>query len=365
MNRQKETEIIRRLFNTGYFRAGSGNPLPHEAEHIHHAASWEVTRKDLPYLRLVDPVVKEAIAAHQAVFKDELNAAAETDYARAIQVDGEAGPLTQHHILGPDDADAFDPRRFPPRCDCPDFDVDDDDILRAKWNRAEANWPDHCRERLKFGRDFLELPGLTETDTNEVWWAACNNWTAAVADIVMDALEAGERDGADIWATLRRLSGSVLAWSQLARNRCDVELAQAYDRRTWGKGQAAATATHEVGHALGLNHITGPRTVHHEATMFPSITSATIRRRGWPNEADRAQAARLGYSVGSNPEQPQGDDLWKPRGEPGPKPGPDLGGLVQLARTEAGQLELRMLINEPPDLFHGDTHEWILSRLKQ
>lgn len=237
---------------------------------------------------------------------------------RQFVVNNEQGK-THEQVSGDPDDEALSILSRP-RCGFPDYDVPGNP-LRV---RAEANWPKACRGKLKIARNFPKLPGLTEEETDACFWVCCNNWSTALTDVELVNVGVRQSDsGVQIFATLKRLFGSTLAWSYLAQNSCAVSLDQAYNSGVnWANplaGLAAAVISHEVGHALGLNHIPGDP----DALLYPSVHSAGKARLGYPNASDLSQCRRIGYTPSGLP-QPTGDDLWGPGrpDEPGPDPEP-------------------------------------------
>lgn len=281
-----QEELISRLYSLGHF----DNP----------AHLTGVTADDVPRLKLHDKEVRTAIASYQEYFSGQFDALALEKHGRLGIADGESGPATEALLELP-------------RCGFPDFPVG---VMAA--GAQEANWPDACRRNLKFARNFKAAPGLSEEDTNRAFWAPSNNWTYALADLEMISVDgATSRGDARIYAGLKSLGGSTLAWSYLARNQCNDWLEQAYDTgRTWALAYLATVASHEVGHAIGL-----PHNRDQDALMYPSIHSRSIARRGYPNATDLAQAKGLGYALsGSQP--PSIDDVYRPRPHV-PPDGPD------------------------------------------
>src|SRR5690606_29347858 len=150
--------------------------------------------------------------------------------------DGDIGPATESLIEMP-------------RCGFPDYPYPEG----VQRTALAANWPGACRGQLKFSRSFKSLPGLTEAETDEIYHGMSNNWTYALKDVEIVSAAVGEKAGAHIYAGLKKLGSTTLAWSYLAQNSCSVQLEQAYDNdRTWNRALAITVASHEVGHALGL-----------------------------------------------------------------------------------------------------------------
>ena len=237
-------------------------------------------------LTLHDRPAISAIKSYQTLFKATLDDLVVKHHLRSESLaDGLIGPATLELLTLP-------------RCGVPDY-----------GSEQEANWPNDCRGQLTAGRDFKSLPGMSTADTEKVWHAIANNWTAALSDLSITPVTETDQHKTDFWARLKRLSGGTLAWHELAVSRCDVTLDGAWDNdRTWSLVFAATTGTHEIGHGLGLHHVADGA-----ALMYPLINSHARARRGWPNSSDLKQAQRLGYDVEEGAVQPAGELLFRPR----------------------------------------------------
>lgn len=265
-----------------------------------------ITEADLDRLTMTDEPARVMIRSYQSFFKPRLDELSLQIHHRAAIVDGEVGP-------------AFAALLEEPRCGFPDYPYPEG-ILPAS---AEANWPTACRGQLKFGRAFANVPNMSPEDTAKAWQAVANIWTAALADLEMDPLAHGISAGAHIFARLEALAGSTLAYSYLAQNSCKVQLAQAYNTKTkWDLRLLTTVGTHEVGHALGSEHVQDP-----DATMFPSIHARSLARYGYPNASDLRSMVSLGYKSSGLP-RPDDAVLFLPRKQtptptpPRPTPGP-------------------------------------------
>lgn len=271
------SEIIRRLYSLGHFH----NP----------AHPSGVEESELNQLHLHDSVVRAAIASYQEYMSVDFDRLSIAEHKRLGIADGEVGPATKALLEEP-------------RCGFPDYPYPEG-IMAAK---MEANWPETCRRNLKFSRNFQSLPNLSEEDTDKIYHGMSNNWTYALSDVDITSLAVGERTDAHIYAGLKALGGSTLAWSYLAQDRCDVQLEQAYNTQTrWSMALAVTVATHEVGHAIGLPHNRDST-----ALMYPSINQSSQARLGYPGPTDLAQAKSLGYIL-SGSEPPKPGDLYRPR----------------------------------------------------
>jgi len=195
-----------------------------------------------------------------------------------------------------------------PRCGFPDFPVDDaGERLYVSDTPLEANWPISCRMRLKYGRVFETVRGLTKTQVDQMLIAAMNCWNYSLEVSLTPNGESWAKSGAHVWCDAGALGGSTLAWSYLANNDCNSPKQQRINSaRTWEFWFAVTTMAHEIGHVLGH-----------------------LGRKGWQAAADFGQSKRLGYTV-KNTSRPTdevmirvpGSDPGPPGPGPGPTPGP-------------------------------------------
>lgn len=138
------------------------------------------------------------------------------------------------------------------------------------------------------------MPGATEKETDETWESLYTYNELFNMEII---LKNEDYPNTRIYAALKRLPGSTLAWSFLANNNCSFKAQQAYDSLvSWAsKILRWGTVRHEVGHALGLIHTPNDP----ESVMYPQM------RGQWElNETDIQQMLGLGYRRRRAPEVP-------------------------------------------------------------
>jgi hypothetical protein len=276
-----------------------------------------ITEKDLDTLTMADKPSRNMVASYQQFFKSRLDELSAQLHNRPARIDGEVGP-------------AFIALLSEPRCGFPDYPYPEG-VLFAE--ALEANWPTTCRGKLKFGRNFPALPGLTKDQTDQVWHAICNILTNAFTDIEMTPAPVGVTTGVHIYAKLEALAGSTLAYSYLAQNRCDITLGQAYNSKiTWNVRQAVTVGVHECKHALGSHHVQDP-----DATLFPSIHARSLARYGHPNTSDIRALVNLGYKSSGKP-RPDDTNLFLPRDQaPAPVPSANPFNDFRLIHKVTGQ----------------------------
>ena len=226
------------------------------------------------YLPVDDTLTtEEACALYQANHAAVLHDDCVKIHGRGLHVDGDIGPATA----------AVMNTRF---CNCPD--------IMPGAVVAEANWPKPCRDNITIGWNFDAAPGLTAEETSAVWGSVKEEYERLFEMGVI--LAKGDYPQTRIYAALKALPGSTLAWSYLAQNNCSARLQQAYySTIRWSFNLATGTWKHECGHAFGMNHTPGDR----NSLMYPSMNGQTEL-----NGTDIAQMIRLGYARRTTPQDP-------------------------------------------------------------
>ena len=155
----------------------------------------------------------------------------------------------------------------------------------------EAQWPRTCMV-VPVAYDFDSIdPDIAA----QAWTLGVKFWN----DICGIALTIGGSfaDG-KIFATDGPLPGPVLAWSELARDRCDDRLEQRYDTTiSYTVDFLAKIIAHELGHAIGHQHSNDRRDV-----LFASIGNAPFS--SYPGPGDVREAVKR-YG---EPTEPPPDD---------------------------------------------------------
>ncbi len=219
-----------------------------------------LTDQDISEIDINDDCVKLAISSYQNFFYNDISHFCKHEYNRNLIIDGEIGPATEKLLNNP-------------RCSCPDYPV----------ITENATWPGSCRNKISTSYYFNGL-NLNDKTIRKSWELALGSWEKLL-ELKFNLLKNFSRNNR-IWATDSSLGGNILAWSELARNNCNVTLEQRYNTRTnWNLEFLQSTICHEVGHALGSYHLKTRNSI-----MYPSITSLVI-----PQKADVDNMVKLGY----------------------------------------------------------------------
>lgn len=222
-----------------------------------------------------DELLDEAVADYQEFHQVPLEEDVRRLHRRGLVTDGQMGPATK----------ALMDSRF---CDCPD---------PVRGGPEEANWPTACRNDITVSWNFSKAPGLTAEQTTALWQEVQRDYEARF--VLRMPLKPEEYPRTRIYAALKALPGSTLAWSYLATGNCSSRLQQAYDSTiSWSVSLATGTWKHEVGHALGMNHTPNDR----NSLMYPSMNGQTTL-----NNTDIRQMVRLGYKERTEPDPPDPD----------------------------------------------------------
>lgn len=289
--------IIRFLFDAGMHR----NP---------ERAHFDLIESDLPRLSLSHHVVRDMVASYMEYHSDEYERLGWEMNGKSASRDGEPGPV-------------FEALLEQPRCGQPDY-------PEPMGESRRRNWPEACRNSLRFVRNFGNLNGLSRQDCDEAFVAACNIWSYALTDVTLTSDGVGNHQGQHIYAITQRLGSGILADSFLANGSCETRIRQRYTTKNWKKRELVGVAVHEIGHALGMNHVSDGN-----ATLYSMINQAMLNRWGYPNATDMAQARSLGYKTSSDG-PPSMESLFRPMPhEPLPLPPPGEGSWPILEIAES------------------------------
>ncbi len=191
--------------------------------------------------------------------------------------------LNPDSIVGPITSSLLAERR----CGVPDF-----------AGAEEAQWPRSCMV-VPVVYDFDSIdPDIAA----EAWALGIKFWN----DICGMELRIGGvfADG-KIWATDGPLPGPTLAWSELARDRCNDRLEQFYDTTiSYTVDFLAKIIAHELGHALGHRHSNDRRDI-----LFSSIGNAPFS--SYPGPGDIREALkRYGEPTAPPPDETEVLHEW-------------------------------------------------------
>lgn len=194
-------EILQKLFDLGYFGT----------------KSWEDVQK------LKGAQLTKAIKAFQSF--------------HGLDPTGVVGPKTAHNINNR-------------RCGLPDFNITAANSAPCKWPMATITY-----------HHEITLPGMTAEQVKEAYDIAFSQW-AKVCNI--EPTRVDKPNKANIYAKsgVGRSNGlddrgGTLAWSELPCGVAEnVQLDQMFDEaEAWSFNMAVAVICHELGHALGLPHL--------------------------------------------------------------------------------------------------------------
>jgi hypothetical protein len=229
-----------------------------------------------------EEILADAVAEYQEFHGVPLDEDCRRLHRRGLNSDGQMGPATKGLMDS----------RF---CDCPDPILPTD---RGSLPPEEANWPTACRNEITVSWNFSKAPGMSAEETTGIWIKVQRDYEARF--ILRMPLNPEDYPRTRIYAALKALPGSTLAWSYLATGNCSSRLQQAYDSTiSWSVSLATGTWKHEVGHALGMNHTPNDR----NSLMYPSMNGQTTL-----NQTDISQMVRLGYKERTEPDPPDEPD---------------------------------------------------------
>lgn len=149
-------------------------------------------------------------------------------------------------VVGPATASNINKRR----CGLPDFNITAANSAPCKWPMAAITY--HHK---------LDLPGLTTGQVTEAYDIAFSQWARVCA---IEPAHVDNPSRANIYAQsgLGRANGlddrgGTLAWSELPCGVAEnIQLDQMFDEaEDWSFNMAVAVICHELGHALGLPHL--------------------------------------------------------------------------------------------------------------
>ena len=191
-----------------------------------------------------------------------------------LKPDGIAGPLTSSLLSER-------------RCGVPDF-----------AGAENAQWPRSCMD-VPVAYSFASI----DADIAAQAWALGIKFWNDICGIKLQLVD--DFDSGKIIATDGPLPGPVLAWSELARDRCDDLLKQLYDTTIrYVVDFLAKIIAHELGHAIGLQHSNDRRDI-----LFSSIGDAPLS--SYPGPGDRRESGnRYGEPTEPPDEKPEVLYFW-------------------------------------------------------
>lgn len=225
-------------------------------------------------IQLIEKLSGLSLSQYQDFYMEDLQEIA-CDHNSQI-IPGQMCACTSHHIMQRrcsvlDNKNmAQEEARIPPSCADPY-------LIYMDWNSFSNTGLTRQQAENQFLRAFGGETGSGEGWANfiDLQFRFTNDRT--VAHCLVD------------WA---RLSGSILAWSNLANNTCSKSQQQRYDIRGWSEHLLFLTVLHELGHLLGLGHLGG------NYIMNPSI----LTQLSGLTPTDISRARGLGY--GPAPDRP-------------------------------------------------------------
>lgn len=268
----KDTQIVERLFEAGYFQADQ---------------KWAQVKDFL----LTSPTVKAAVEEYRQF----------------------------HELEGTGVDDALVTQMMRPRCGLPDL-VRMEAGGLARWGFLDVT----CCQNLG------GLNPLSAEVERQCYIEALANWNE-VCGLELKLIET--MSAANIQSGIGTTGAGVLAYSYLPgiNSGKSVKLTQVYNRATnWARNLLVQVITHEIGHALGLDH--GPA----GALMQPTADGRIVKPQAW--DINQVRQRYGDPKAGKDPSPVPGD----PAPVPVPPTGPTIDGseLVVVGTLAAGRYSL-------------------------